>query len=98
MKFTKKICGNKAVWDAQRNGTEFLRITQNLSGQYNLFHCYGLAENGITPLRSDLIARAEKLNDCKRVANDIYEPREVKSMTAPKIATDYSHIRLPYKD
>lgn len=97
MKFTKKICGNdKAVWDAERGGSEFLRITQNLSKQYVLHHCYGLAANGITPLRSDLIARADTLNACKRVAQRIYEPQEDK----PKLITvpDYSHVRMPYKD
>lgn len=96
MKFSKKACGSKYVWDAQRDGDEFLRITQNLSGQYGLFHCYGLAENGITPLRSDLIARADTLNACKRVAQEIYAPKEDK----PRLITvsDYSHVRMPYKD
>lgn len=97
MKFTKKICGNgKSVWDAPKNGDEFLRITTNLSGQYNLLHCYGLAGNGITPLRSDLIARADTLRDCKRVAQEIYEPKEDKPTL--KTAPDYSHVRMPYKD
>lgn len=99
MKFTKKICGNgKSVWDAPREGNEFIRITTNLSGQYGLFHCYGLAENGITPLRSDLIARSDTLNGCKRVANGIYDPKAERRLLTKKAAPDYSHIRMPYKD
>lgn len=96
MKFKKTACGSKYVWDTPRDGDEFLRITKNLSGQYVLYHCYGLAGNGITPLRSDLIARADTLNACKRVAQRIYEPQEDK----PKLITvpDYSHVRMPYKD
>lgn len=97
MKFIKKRCPNgKPVWDARMSDNEFLRITTNLSGQYGLFHCYGLAENGITPLRSDIIARSDTLSGCKRIAAETYEPKEDK----PQLTTvpDYSHVRLPYKD
>ncbi|MDE6397739.1 MAG: hypothetical protein K2L51_00295 [Clostridiales bacterium] len=99
MKFTKKICGNgKAVWDAPRKEGEFLRITQNLSGQYVLYHCYGLDGNGITPLRSDIVARADTLRDCKKAAQEKYEPKEIKTLTTTKTTPDYSHVRMPYKD
>lgn len=93
MKFVKKYCGNKSVWDSEREGNEFLRITQNVNGQYVLHHCYGLAANGITPLRTEIKARTDKLYDCKRMARDIYEPKAVKQQVA-----DYSHVRMPYKD
>lgn len=96
MKFVKKYCGNKSVWDCEREGNEFLRITQNVNGQYVLHHCYGLAANGITPLRTEIKARTNKLNDCKKRARELYEkPVQV----TPRIITaDYSHVRLPYAD
>lgn len=96
MKFTKKACGDKSVWDAPLNGNEFLRITTNNSGQYGLYHCYGLAENGITPLRSDRIATANTLRDCKKAAKEISEPKPPAQMKV--VVPDYSHIRIPYKD
>lgn len=96
MKFTKKQCGNKNVWDSEREGNEFLRITQNVNGQYVLHHCYGLAENGITPLRTEIKARTNKLNDCKKRARELYE-KPVQAV--PRAVTaDYSHVRLPYAD
>ena len=93
MKFTRKVYGNSRFWDAPREGEEFLRINVNLSGQYILYRCYGLAENGITPLRSDRIASATTLHACKQKAAALFE---VKSIVCP--TSDLSHIRLPYKD
>lgn len=93
MKFAKKACGDKSVWDAPLNDNEFLRITTNNSGQYGLYHCYGLAENSITPLRSDRIATANTLNACKKKAKELYEAKPAK----PRVI-DYSLIRMPYKD
>lgn len=95
MKFIKKPCGNKNVWDCELSNNEFLRITTNLSGQYVLYHCYGVAPNGITPLRSEIKARTDKLNDCKAKAQELYA-QPVKAMAAA--VRDYSHVRLPYAD
>lgn len=97
MKFVRKELGaGRAVWDCELGNGEFLRIAINLSGQYTLFKCYGLAENGITPLRSNELARGAKLNECKAKAQELFEPKVKKK--APRMWKDYSHIRMPYKD
>lgn len=97
MKFSRNVCPNgKPVWDSERTEQEFLRITMNLNGQYVLYHCYGRERNGITPLRSELIARMNTLNECKKRAREIYDPQESKKEYIT--ARDYSHVRLPYKD
>ena len=93
MKFKKKNYG-KVVYDQLLNKDEFLRITTNLSGQYVLYHCYGLAENGITPLRSERICAKNTLRECKAKARERYAKQPVKM----PVAADYSHVRLPYKD
>lgn len=93
--FKKKLCP-KIVYDALLSGNEFLRITTNLNGEYVLFHCYGLAENGITPLRSDRVCSATTLRECKDKAQELYAQKPVVKQERPE--PDYSHVRLPYKD
>lgn len=95
MKFKKKFCP-KVVYDELLGNDEFLRITTNLNGDYVLYHCYGLAENGITPLRSERICAAGTLRECKARAQELYAPNPTLPQTP--VYADYSHIRLPYKD
>lgn len=95
MKFKKKRCP-KIVYDEIIGKDEFLRITTNLNGDYVLYHCYGLAENGITPLRSDKVATTRTLAEAKAKAQELYVPKPAPIQTP--VYADYSHVRLPYKD
>lgn len=96
MKWQRKQIGNRVIWDAELKDKEFLRIVINNRGQYVLHHCHGLEENGITPRTADIVARTNKLNDCKKRARELYE-KHVQAV--PRAVTaDYSHVRLPYAD
>lgn len=95
MKFKRKKY-SKAVYDELLDKDEFLRITTNLNGEYVLYHCYGLDENGITPLRSDKIVTTRTLAEAKAKAQELYAPKPEPTQTP--IYADYSHVRLPYKD
>ncbi len=94
MKWQRKQIGNRVIWDAELEGDKFLRIVINNSGQYVLHHCCGLEENGITPRTADIVARADKLNDCKKRAKELYGPKPI--ITARIF--EHTHVRLPYKD
>ena len=94
MKWQRKEIGNRVIWDAELDGDKFLRIVINNSGQYVLHHCRGLEENGVTPTLTDIVARAEKLNECKKKATELYEPKPI----IPARIYAHTHVRLPYKD
>lgn len=93
--FKKKHCP-KVVYDELIGKDEFLRITTNMNGDYVLLHCYGLAENGVTPLRSERICVTRTLAEAKAKGREIIKPPVPKPSPIPQ--ADYSHIRLPYKD
>lgn len=93
--FKKKLCP-KVVYDELLDNNEFLRITTNLNGEYVLLHCYGLAENGVTPLRSAEICKTRTLRECKERAQIFLTPAP--SPAKKTLDNDYSHVRLPYKD
>lgn len=80
-------------WDSPITEDSFFRICVNLSGLYVLYRCKGLAPNGITPLKMDRVKESGSLRELKATASELGA-----SFVRQAASTDYSHIRLPYKD
>ena len=97
MKFTKREDNGTIFWDSPSIGdNQYLRIKIHFCGGYALYHCTGLAENGVTPLKMDHLAKRRTFTECKKKAEELYE-KPKQAVVANRVG-NYSDVRLPYKD